>query len=135
MGLDDIESRLSHRGPKADGNPILLILRIPIAVNGTLPLPLYHTRWLAIPSQLLSSRCRVGVELVVPSLLDVAPENYVSHEKSRRLKDSIRVMVCVRIGLPDMSVIPGRLYVCMTNIHTQRDVKGPLILAVWNVTL
>ena len=75
IGLDDIESWVSHRRPKADGNPILVILRIHFALNGTRPLPLHHTRWLAILSQLLSSRCRFGVELMVPSLLDVAPVN------------------------------------------------------------
>ena len=60
---------------------------------------------------------------------------YVRHEKSRRLKNSIRVMVCVGIGLPDISVIPWRLYVCMAHIPTLRDVKGPLILDVWSVAL
>ena len=60
---------------------------------------------------------------------------YVSHEKSRRLKDSIRVMVRVGIGLPDISVISWRLYVRMAYIPTQRDVKGPLILDVWSVAL
>ena len=44
-------------------------------------------------------------------------------------------MVRVGIGLPDISVIPWRVYVCMAHIPTQRDVKGALILDVWSVAL
>ena len=44
-------------------------------------------------------------------------------------------MIRVGIGLPDVSVIPWTLYVCMAHIPTQRDVKGPLILDVWSFAL
>ena len=44
-------------------------------------------------------------------------------------------MVRVGIGLPDISVIPWRLYLRMAHIPSQCDVKGPLILDVWSVAL
>ena len=41
--LDKIQSGVSNGGPRTDGVPVLVILRVPIAVIGTLPLPLQHT--------------------------------------------------------------------------------------------
>ena len=73
--LEDIVTGVPDQGPNTDGNPVLMILRIPIAVNGTLSLPLYYTRCLTVPSQILRSDSRLGVELVVSSLRDIRSEN------------------------------------------------------------
>ena len=39
MRLDDVKPQVSNSGPKTTGVPVLIILRIPITVNGALPLP------------------------------------------------------------------------------------------------
>ena len=75
VGLDDVQSEVSNGGPRTDGVPVLMILRIPIAVNGTLPLPLHHTRRIAIPGHCLSTGRRLRMELVVRDLPEVTSEN------------------------------------------------------------
>ena len=55
-----------------------MILGVPVTMYRTLPLPHHHTGWSAITRHSLGTRHRLGMELVVPYLPDITPEQPIS---------------------------------------------------------